>query len=271
MIKFIKHNRSFLFAGIFILFLSFANNASADMTLTPGEVQLSVAGILLNVEGSSGTLNQIAFNGSSFDVTINSSQNITFSSADRRQLSFSPTSASSYISRSCTSSKSSMTINGSGLSGPLTITITPETSLCTSSSGDSGGTIFGPGEGGGFANYNFGPTPDVLFPSPIHIPVPAPIPAPIPVIPSKATVPELPPSALQPSPNLTPTSPYEPAAPVYIPPQPELPAAKLPATATPATSPAGAFNFLLLYWPWIIAAFATVTLFGILLFVALRE
>lgn len=271
MINSLTKARPFLFAGIFILLLSFSNSASADMTLTPGEVQLSVAGILLDVEGSASALDEISFSGSSFDIILNTSQTVTFSSADRRAFSFTEA-ADSYATLSCTATKSSLTFNGAGLGGPLTITITPESSTCTSASSDGGGRIFGPGEGGGFANYNFGPTPDVLFPTPEPIVTPTPIPT----IPPQIIIPEVKPGKIPATPpDLTPpaspVSPYEPTVPVYIPPQPELPPAEIPAAPVAETAPSGIFGFILLYWPWIIAALGIVTLFGILLFIALRE
>lgn len=272
MTKSLNTIRRYLFAGIFILLLSFANGASADVTLNPGEVQLSVAGILLDVEGSASALDEISFSGSSFDIILNNNQSVTFSSADRRDFSFT-SAADSYATLSCTATKSSLTFNGAGLGGPLTITITPESSTCTSASSDGGGRIFGPGEGGGFADYNFGPTPDVLFPTPI--PQPIVTPTPIPTIPPQIIIPAIQPEKLPTTPILTPptspASPYEPTAPVYIPPQPELPPAEIPSSPTTETAPTGIFGFILLYWPWIIAALAIVTLFGILLFIALRE
>lgn len=270
MIKSFTYFRSFLFAGIFILLLSSANSASADATLTPGEVQLSVAGILLDVEGTASALDEISFNGSSFDIIISSSQSVTFSSTDRRQFSFSPSNASSYITRTCTASKSSIAINGSGLGGPLTITITPESSTCASSSSDGGGRIFNPGEGGGFADYNYGPTPDAPAPTPTPLPVFDPTEIFIPIITPKPIIPQLPPKELQSVPVVPPTAPYIPTAPIYIPPQPESPAAEIPVPVSePASS--GFFGFILLYWPWIVAALGIITLFGILLFITLRE
>lgn len=262
----------FLYAGLFISLLSVAHTASADMTLTPGEVQLSVAGILLDVEGSASALDEISFSGSSFDITLNSGQSVTFSSADRRAFSFSGT-ADNYATLSCTASKSSVAFNGAGLGGPLVITITPESSTCTSESSDGGGRIFGPGEGGGFANYNFGPTPDILVPPPTPILPPTPVIPPVKPIVIKPTVP---PVKIPAPPAVIPEPPYEPAPPVYVPPPVEpAPSEALPtespATATPTESGLGFVAFLLLYWPWILVALSTVTLIGILLFFALRE
>ena len=245
-------NKYFLYAGLLAILFSNVQIASADTTLTPGQVQLSVGGILLDVEGSSGTLDQVSFSGTSFDIILNSGQSVTFSSTDRRQLSYSPSSASSYITRSCTSVKSSLAINGSGLSGPLTITITPESSTCSTGDGGNGivtGTIIG---------YNFGPTPTPSIPSPLP-PVPAPI--------IKITAPILPPVELQPPV----VQPYEPGSPVYVVPEIELPQPELPATSTSAKTPVTVGDFFLLYWPWIIAALTAMTLIGILLFIAFRE
>lgn len=260
MIVFIYMNKSSryrLYIGLLILFLSVAGFASADVNINVGEVQLSVAGILLDVEGSTGVFDQIAFNGSSFDVTINNNQSFIFSSADRRQFSFSPASASSYVSRSCSSSKSTLTINGSGLSGPLTITITPETSLCSSASDGGGGIVTG-----NIIGYNFGPTPELTpLPAPIFVPAPE-----IGII-----APELTPDELQPYPKIIPTAQFEPTAPIYIPPQPESPAPESPIITALETTLSATENFLLLYWPWIIAILAAATLVGILLFIALRE
>lgn len=247
-----KSSNFFLYTGLLLILLSGAQSASADTTLTPGEVQLSVAGILLDVEGSSGTLDQVSFNGNSFDIILNSGQTVTFSSTDRRQLSYSPSSASSYITRTCTSVKSSLAINGSGLSSPLTITITPESSTC--SSGDGGGGIVT----GNNIGYNFGPTP-VIISAPV-LPLTTPT---IKVIPS-----QLPPSELQPP--IT-TLPYEPGAPILIPPQTEIPQPELPSAPSPVTAPVTVVDFFLLYWPWIIAVLAAITVTGILLFITLRE
>lgn len=251
-----KSSKYFLYAGLFLVLLINAGTASADTTLTPGEVQLSVAGILLDVEGSASALDEISFSGTSFDIILNSGQSVTFSSTDRRQFSFSPSSASSYITRTCTSAKSSIAFNSSGLSSPLTITITPESSTC--STGDGGGGIVT----GNIIGYNFGPTPAAPTVPALITPVPlTPVLPfePAPTVKVTITAPE----DTAEAPSIT-VAPYEPGSPVYIPTQVVTPSA----TGT-ALSAVG--DFILLYWPLLLVILISLTLFGVFLFIILRE
>src|SRR3989344_2753871 len=93
----------------FTLLISLAGyqTAFADLNLSAGELQLDVAGVLLDIDGSIGSMDEITFSGSSFDITMNSNQRITISSSDRRTFTISPD--NTYVSKSCTSLKSSIT------------------------------------------------------------------------------------------------------------------------------------------------------------------
>ena len=187
----------------FFLLLSFFifKTASADLNLSAGELQLDVAGVFLDIEGSVGSLDQIAFNGDNFDITMNTSQRITISSVDRRTFTISPDNV--YVSKSCTSSKSSITFDMGGISSPITYNVTVNSATCSVDGGGGGGGEAGTGAGTAPA-LTLAPPPPVLIPISPLIPPPelpplpeelAPVPPPVEQPPEVTPVitPELPP------------------------------------------------------------------------------
>ena len=108
-------NRLFYFGIATILSTQIA---FADVQLNPGEVQLDVNGIILDIEEPS-TVDEINFNGDSFTVTMSPSQFFKISSSEKRDFTVSPTASAV---KACESSKSILTIQPS--SGNV-YTITP--------------------------------------------------------------------------------------------------------------------------------------------------
>lgn len=126
-----------------------------EATISSGVI-ISVSGYNLTVNGEY-PIDSITVGASSFDVTLNAGKSFGITSSDRRKIAVSPMTHVT-VASTCTSSESSATISTTQSSGSITVTVTPSTSdLC--SVGGGGGTIFGPGEGGSFANYNYGATP----------------------------------------------------------------------------------------------------------------
>ncbi len=210
-----------LFAFWLIFFtLTQPGVAKADFQLTQGQVQLSVADILLDVEGSQSIIDEMAFYGSYFTVTVSASQQITIISADKRDLEVSPTTYSSWFSITCNDNNSKVTIQTpSSLIGSVTFTITPKSTTCMLGGGDGGGP--------GGTGTPTGPTPP-----------PPPPPPPPPFPPGEPFPGELPlPPILKPfEPILRPFEPLIPKIP-KIPevPPPEEP--EIPPTPPPITKP----------------------------------
>lgn len=107
--------------------------------MNAGQVQLSVGGILLDIEGSSGIIDEIAFSANSIDVTVSASQEIKISSADRRVLDVTGHNTYCPTSQTCDSSKSLITIKiPSSFVGQTTCTITVKSETCIVSGGGGG-------------------------------------------------------------------------------------------------------------------------------------
>lgn len=137
--------RNVIFLAIIFLFaLLSLETVLADFQLNQDEVQLSVAGILLDVETKS-TIDEMAFYGTYLTVTLSANQNITISSADRRNLEVTPR---TFVSITCSGSESRITIDTDNiLQNPITYTITPGSGTCVISGGGGGapGSTGGPG------------------------------------------------------------------------------------------------------------------------------
>ena len=138
------------------------------MQLNPGEVQLNVGGILLDVETTS-IIDDIAFNNGSFTLTMSSGNTFNVSSADRKKFIIDPT---TYVKVTfiCATDKSSLHLQPTQDSGAITVTITP-TGTCTVG-GDGGG-------GGGAAGAIGVMAPSlILAPTPILIEITPAVPPP---------------------------------------------------------------------------------------------
>jgi len=172
------------------------------MQLNPGEVQLDIGGIILDVEASS-VVDDIAFDNGSFTVTLSPGNTLNVSSAERRKLTVDPT---TYVrvTSACTSARSSVSLETTQDSGAITITITPSTVNSCSTEGGGGG-----GGGGAGASGQLGtvaPSP-ALSPAPITAPPPSPAIVPTPAeTPTPAIIPlaeEIPPAPVSPMPAVT--------------------------------------------------------------------
>ena len=143
-------------AGILVALFapSFAFAAATDVTLTTDTV-LSVAGITLNISGSSASIESITVNAGNFSVTMLSGSSFQVTAPNLNRLTASTlTGVSSDV---CSSSQSLLAYSPST---SVTVTITPSSTLCSStSSGGSGSTSSG---GGGSATVSATPaTPAV--------------------------------------------------------------------------------------------------------------
>lgn len=122
-----------------ILFVALPGTAIAafdDVTLTT-DVVINVAGIDLNVSGSSAVVESITVNASDFSFTLQSGSSIQVTSPDRRELS---TDASSqYVSVNVCDSSQSILKHESSAGGSVVVTVTPQASVCTDP-GPSGST-----------------------------------------------------------------------------------------------------------------------------------
>ncbi|MEK7114111.1 MAG: peptidoglycan-binding protein [Patescibacteria group bacterium] len=119
---------------------SLALAAATDVTLTTDTV-LSVAGITLNVSGSSATVESITVNAGNFSVTMQSGSTFQITAPSLNRLTASTlTGVSSDI---CSASQSLLAY---APSTSVTVTITPSSTLCSSTS--SGGSTSTGGGGG---------------------------------------------------------------------------------------------------------------------------
>jgi len=132
-----------LLAALLLLVVPLVGYGAADDVTLTTDTQISVAGITLNITGSNATVASITVNASDFSFALESGSSITVSSPDRRVLS--TDAASQYVAENvCTTSESKLK-HSSSATGSVTITITPQTSTCTSAATsavvDSGGGI----------------------------------------------------------------------------------------------------------------------------------
>jgi len=138
-------------AGILVALFapSFAFAAATDVTLTTDTV-LSVAGITLNISGSSASIESITVNAGNFSVTMLSGSSFQVTAPNLNRLTASTlTGVSSDV---CSASQSLLAYSPST---SVTVTITPSSTLCSStSSGGSGSTSSG---GGGSATVSATP------------------------------------------------------------------------------------------------------------------
>ena len=176
------------------MFGVFATGAFAALDVNFTETtDVPVAGITLTISSGS-TVDSITFNDNDLSVVLSAGASITINSPDRREINTSP---STYTSSSCTDSLSSITLSMSS-GGPVTITVTPLSSTCSSGS--------------------------AVAPAFVSPPPPAP--------PSEAPAPETPP-AEEPVPEEIP--PAE-TPPEEIPPE-EVPAEDIPSEEIPPETP----------------------------------
>jgi hypothetical protein len=126
--------RTVIFLWIIFLF-SFSATALADIQLNPGEVQLDIGGILLDIESTS-VIDNIDFGDNNFTVTMSAGQSFYISSADRKEFDVSFT---DYVDRTCLSSKSTLSIAvPSSIIGSINYTITPKSTACSVAGGGAG-------------------------------------------------------------------------------------------------------------------------------------
>lgn len=179
----------------------FFQTAFAATQLDPGDFQLEINGVLLDLEGTA-IIDNIDFSGDTFTVKLSSNQSFIISSSERRQFSISPT---TYTTRTCPASKSILQIQTPGDISQITYTISLGISgSCSQSDGGGGG-----GGGGGAA------------PGPAPGPVPSltpPVPPPLGTVVPPPTLPLLEtPPVEQPPTEIPPTIP-PPASPIETPP-----------------------------------------------------
>src|SRR3989344_3841939 len=124
-------------AGILVALLAPALTfaAATDVTLTTDTV-LSVNSVTLNVSGSSATVESITVNASDFSVTLSSGSVFQVTAPGLEQMSAST--LTGVTSDICNTSQSVLKYQPSST---VTVTITPSTTLCSSTgSGGSGGS-----------------------------------------------------------------------------------------------------------------------------------
>jgi peptidoglycan hydrolase-like protein with peptidoglycan-binding domain len=112
-----------------------------DVTLTT-DVVINIAGINLNVSGSSAVVESITVNASDFSFVLQSGSSIQVTSTDRKVLS--TDAAGQYIdANTCTASESALK-HSSSVAGSVTITVTPQSATCTvaTSVSSGGGSVY---------------------------------------------------------------------------------------------------------------------------------
>lgn len=168
---------------VILLFFLLTGTSFGSTQFEPGDFQLEINGVLLDIEAIS-TIDNIDFQGDTFVVSMSSSQNFKVSSAESRQFNISPT---TYTTRTCPAAKSVLEIITPSSISPINYTISLGASgSCSSSDGGGGG-------GGGGGGEAPGPAP---APAPTPAPTPTPTPEPTP--------------APEPTPTPTPTPTLEP-------------------------------------------------------------
>src|SRR3989344_1375822 len=130
-------------AGIVVALFapSFAFAASDDVTLTTDTV-LNMSGLLVNVSGSSATVESLTVNPTTFSFILQSGSTIQVTAPDHNMLS--SDTAVDKTTDTCVSGASVMMYTGTA---ERTVTITPSASLCGGSSGSTSS-----GGGGGSAS-----------------------------------------------------------------------------------------------------------------------
>ncbi len=121
-------------AGILVALFapSFALAAADDVTLTTDTV-LSVGGITLNVSGSSATIESITVNASDFSFTLQSGSTIQITAPNNNRLVADTSTDNS--SSVCNASQSVLGYTGTA---SRTVTVTPSSTLCSSTAGSGG-------------------------------------------------------------------------------------------------------------------------------------
>lgn len=120
-----------------ILAPSLALAAANDVTLTTDTV-LSVAGITLNVTGTSATVESITVDTGSFNFTLQSGSTIEITAPGNNRLT--ADSSTDVVTSTCTASASVLKFNGATA---RTVTVTPSGTLCSSSAGAGAGSSSG--------------------------------------------------------------------------------------------------------------------------------
>jgi|SRR3989344_1605108 len=137
-----------------------AFGAYNDVTLTTDTV-INVAGINLNVSGTSATMQSITVGASSFSFVLESGSSLQVTSNDRKILT--TDAPAKYIETdTCNASASIMKYSSSAAS--VTVTVTPTTETCSNSS--SSGSSRGGGGGGGGGGTTLPKTPATPTPAP---------------------------------------------------------------------------------------------------------
>ncbi len=142
-----------LLLGLFAPTVAFA--AYNDVTLTT-DVTLSVNSVTVNISGSSATLESIVVSDTTFTMSLQAGSSVTITAPNRNIMSPTVTSGVS-STETCTNDTSSLALTATQGS---TVTIAPQSTLCTTpssgssgsgSSGGNGAPVGGGGGGGGGA------------------------------------------------------------------------------------------------------------------------
>ncbi len=125
--------------------------AANEIQIQPGNIQISVGGILLDFTGSNSVLDQLAVSdsGDSITTTVSDSAYAQFISSDKRGFTVSPSSA--YIKITCEATRSTVTIETPSSAPSTDFTITPLATTCANDSGGGGGGGGASGAGVGAA------------------------------------------------------------------------------------------------------------------------
>ena len=121
----------------------FAFAAADDVTLTADTV-LTVNGVTLNVSGSNATIESIVVDSGTFSITLLSGSVFEVTAPDRNELS--PSTLSDATVNTCSSSESRLRYVATET---RTISITPQSTLCTAAAGGSSPAPSSGGGGGG--------------------------------------------------------------------------------------------------------------------------
>ncbi|KKS34591.1 MAG: hypothetical protein UU96_C0002G0033 [Parcubacteria group bacterium GW2011_GWC2_42_13] len=132
-----------LLGSLLLPIVAFA--AASDVEIGGSSV-ITVGGINLTVSGSA-NFDSISVNEGNFSLVVSRGAGLTITSSDRRTFIVSPTQYQQ--SFSCTATESTLTVGNNIWDSAITVTVTPESTVCSSGGGGGGGASGGGGGGGG--------------------------------------------------------------------------------------------------------------------------
>lgn len=174
-------NKVFTTLLVYLIMPLVAFAAFNDVQLSSGStLVITVGGTALEFAVTSGNVETLTVDGTTFSMTLLASSGLVITSNDRRNFDYG---ASSGVTTAFTCGASSSRLDISSQSGTGSFSVTPLGTICTVSSGGSGGGSGSNGGGGGGGAAAPSPAPT---PAPTPAPKPAPVAALVTQVPSVA-------------------------------------------------------------------------------------